>query len=60
MKKSIATRVEVRQGLTDDDLDLLRTAFDLFDIDHRGKVDPKELIESMNSVSFDKTNPRSI
>ncbi len=57
MKKSIATRVELRQGLTDDDLDLLRTAFDLFDVDHRGRVDPRELIESMNSVSFDKTNP---
>ena len=35
----------------------LKEAFDLFDVNGKGKIDPKELIENLKSLGKDKENP---
>ncbi|EED93263.1 centrin-like protein [Thalassiosira pseudonana CCMP1335] len=45
-----------RPGLTDDEVEELRQAFDLFDTDGSGSIDPKELKAAMQSLGFDAKN----
>jgi centrin-1 len=45
-----------RPGLTQDEIEELRQAFDLFDTDGRGTIDPKELRAAMQSLGFDTKN----
>ena len=35
----------------------LKELFDLYDINHTGKIDIKELVESMKSLGYDKSDP---
>ena len=49
-------RVE-RPGLSQDEVDEIRQAFDLFDTNGTGKIDPKELKAAMQSLGFDTKNP---
>ena len=44
-------------GLTQDEIDEIRQAFDLFDTNGTGKIDPKELKAAMQSLGFDSKNP---
>ena len=44
-------------GLTSDEVDEIRQAFDLFDTNGTGKIDPKELKAAMQSLGFDIKNP---
>ena len=53
LKKSPTTR---RPGLTDDEVEELRQAFDLFDTDGSGTIDPKELRAAMQSLGFETKN----
>ena len=49
-------RVE-RPGLNQDEVDEIRQAFDLFDTNGTGRIDPKELKAAMQSLGFDTKNP---
>ena len=42
-----------RPGLTEDEIDEIREAFNLFDTDGSGTIDPKELKAAMQSLGYD-------
>ena len=44
-------------GLSKEELDILKTAFDLFDADHTGKADIHDLKETLINCGYDRTNP---
>lgn len=46
-----------RPGLTEDEVEEIREAFNLFDTDGSGKIDPKELKAAMQSLGFENKNP---
>lgn len=46
-----------KSGLSQDEIDEIRQAFDLFDTNGTGKIDPKELKAAMQSLGFDTKNP---
>ena len=56
MKKG-SKRVE-RPGLSSEEVDEIKQAFDLFDTNGTGKIDPKELKAAMQSLGFDSKNPK--
>ena len=51
------TKKVERPGLSQDEIDEIRQAFDLFDTNQSGKIDPKELKAAMQSLGFDTKNP---
>ena len=55
MKKG-SKKVE-RPGLSNEEVDEIKQAFDLFDTNGTGKIDPKELKAAMQSLGFDSKNP---
>eukprot|EP00357_Protocruzia_adherens_P024297 CAMPEP_0114995890 /NCGR_PEP_ID=MMETSP0216-20121206/13994_1 /TAXON_ID=223996 /ORGANISM="Protocruzia adherens, Strain Boccale" /LENGTH=184 /DNA_ID=CAMNT_0002360009 /DNA_START=46 /DNA_END=600 /DNA_ORIENTATION=+ len=46
-----------RPGLTEDEIEEIREAFNLFDTDGSGLIDPKELKAAMQSLGFENKNP---
>ena len=52
-KKPPAARIP---GLSKDEVEELRQAFDLFDTDGNGTIDPKELRAAMQSLGFEAKN----
>ena len=46
-----------RPGLTEDEIEELREAFNLFDTEATGKIDPRELQSAMQSLGFESKNP---
>eukprot|EP01067_Filipodium_phascolosomae_P006463 Filipodium_phascolosomae@DN4721_c0_g1_i2.p1 len=46
-----------RPGLTEDEIEEIREAFNLFDTDGSGTIDPKELRSAMQSLGFESKNP---
>jgi Ca2+-binding EF-hand superfamily protein len=46
-----------RPGLTEDEIDEIREAFNLFDTDGSGTIDPRELKAAMQSLGFETKNP---
>ena len=46
-----------RPGLTEDEVEEIREAFNLFDTDNSGTIDPKELKAAMQSLGFEQKNP---
>lgn len=46
----------VRPGLTEDEVEEIKEAFDLFDTDGSGSIDPKELKAAMSSLGFEAKN----
>ncbi len=46
-----------RPGLTEDEVTEIREAFNLFDTDGAGLIDPKELRSAMASLGFESKNP---
>merc|ERR1712216_436593 len=46
-----------RPGLTEDEVEEIREAFNLFDTDGSGTIDPKELKVAMQSLGFESKNP---
>ena len=55
MQKSNLSRYE-RPGLTEDEIEEIKEAFDLFDTDGTGTIDPKELKAAMQSLGFEAKN----
>lgn len=55
-KSNVAKKANT-SGLTRDEVDEIRQAFDLFDTYGTGKIDPKELKAAMQSLGFDSKNP---
>ena len=45
-----------KPGLTEDEIYEIKEAFDLFDTDGGGSIDPKELREAMNSLGLETRN----
>ena len=57
-KTTVTTTTKVeKSGLSNDEVDEIRQAFDLFDTNGTGKIDPKELKAAMQSLGFDSKNP---
>jgi len=57
-KQTVEVKKKVeRPGLSQDEVDEIRQAFDLFDTQQTGKIDPKELKAAMQSLGFDTKNP---
>lgn len=54
--KKVQKKIE-RPGLSSEEVDEIRQAFDLFDTNGTGKIDPKELKAAMQSLGFDTKNP---
>eukprot|EP01069_Polyplicarium_translucidae_P001504 Polyplicarium_translucidae@DN1690_c0_g1_i2.p3 len=46
-----------RPGLTEDEIEEIREAFNLFDTDGSGTIDPTELKAAMQSLGFESKNP---
>lgn len=46
-----------RRGLTEDEIEEIKEAFNLFDTDGSGTIDPKELRAAMQSLGFETKNP---
>eukprot|EP00826_Nyctotherus_ovalis_P060023 TRINITY_DN8395_c0_g4_i1.p1 TRINITY_DN8395_c0_g4~~TRINITY_DN8395_c0_g4_i1.p1 ORF type:complete len:173 (-),score=62.23 TRINITY_DN8395_c0_g4_i1:117-635(-) len=46
-----------RQGFTEDEIEELREAFNLFDTEGRGIIDPRDLKAAMHSLGFEAKNP---
>jgi len=46
-----------RPGLTEDEIEEIREAFNLFDTENSGQIDPKELKAAMQSLGFETKNP---
>lgn len=55
-KYGAKTKVQ-RPGLTEDEIEELREAFNLFDTEATGKIDPRELKSAMQSLGFESKNP---
>ena len=57
-KTTVTTKTKVeKSGLSNDEVDEIRQAFDLFDTNGTGKIDPKELKAAMQLLGFDSKNP---
>ena len=57
-KTTVTTTTKVeKSGLSNDEVDEIRQAFDLFDTNGTGKIDTKELKAAMQSLGFDTKNP---
>ncbi len=55
--KNKNTKKVERPGLSSDEIDEIKQAFDLFDTNGNGRIDPKELKAAMQSLGFDNKNP---
>ena len=47
----------VENGLTKKELEIIKRAFDLFDVDRTGKVDIKEILDTLVNCGYDQKNP---
>ena len=57
-KTTVTTTTKVeKSGVSNHEVDEIRQAFDLFDTNGTGKIDPKELKAAMQSLGFDSKNP---
>ena len=56
-KSPVRRRAFERPGLTEDEIEEIREAFNLFDTDGSGMIDPKELKAAMQSLGFEQKNP---
>ncbi len=56
-KSPVRRKAFERPGLTEDEIDEIREAFNLFDTDGSGQIDPKELKAAMQSLGFESKNP---
>ena len=49
--------IKEETGLNREELEVLKKAFDLYDVEHTGKVDIKEIIDSLVNIGYDQFNP---
>ena len=57
MSRRVGSKKVERPGLSSEEVDEIKQAFDLFDTNGTGKIDPKELKAAMQSLGFDSKNP---
>lgn len=50
-------RSDLQQGFTEDEIEELREAFNLFDTEGRGVINPQDLRGAMQSLGFETKNP---
>ena len=55
-KAKFSANKYLRPGLTEDEIEEIKEAFDLFDTDGSGSIDPKELRAAMQSLGFEAKN----
>ena len=55
-KPKFSANKYLRPGLTEDEIEEIKEAFDLFDTDGSGSIDPKELRAAMQSLGFEAKN----
>ena len=55
-KKTSLARPKKRSELTEEQKQEIKEAFDLFDTDGSGNIDPKELRAAMQSLGFEAKN----
>ena len=53
----MSTIKKVENGLSRQELEVIKKAFDLFDVDHTGKADIKEIKETLINCGYDQKNP---
>ena len=53
----MSTFKRVENGLSKQELEVIKKAFDLFDVDHTGKADIKEIKETLINCGYDQKNP---
>ena len=56
-KSPVRRKAFERPGLTEDEIEEIREAFNLFDTDGSGLIDPAELKAAMHSLGFENKNP---
>jgi centrin-1 len=56
-KTDTKTAKNTKVGLSGEEVDEIRQAFELFDTNGTGRIDPKELKAAMQSLGFDTKNP---
>ena len=56
-KSPVKRKAFERPGLTEDEVEEIREAFNLFDTEGSGTIDPKELKAAMESLGFESKNP---
>mmetsp|Transcript_14554 Transcript_14554/g.28155 ORF Transcript_14554/g.28155 Transcript_14554/m.28155 type:complete len:112 (-) Transcript_14554:528-863(-) len=56
MQRKNKKYTEGRPGLSEDEIEEIREAFNLFDTDGSGTIDPKELKAAMQSLGFEAKN----
>ena len=44
-------------GLNREELEVLKKAFDLYDVEYTGKVDTKEIIDFLIDIGYEQINP---
>jgi centrin-1 len=54
--KAFSAKQYERPGLTEDEIEEIKEAFDLFDSDGSGTIDPSELKSAMQSLGFEAKN----
>merc|ERR1711957_349734 len=55
-KAKFSANKYLRPGLTEDEIEEIKEAFDLFDTDGSGSIDPRELRAAMQSLGFEAKN----
>ena len=53
----MSTLKKPESGLTKKELEALKRAFDLYDVDHTGRADIKEIVGTLVDCGYDKKNP---
>ena len=56
-KLQVSKPSKAEAGLNREELEVLKKAFDLFDIEHTGKGEIKEIIETLINCGYDQLNP---
>ena len=57
LKKPMAKSSNLQQGFTEDEIEELKEAFNLFDTEGRGVINPQDLRGAMQSLGFETKNP---
>ena len=53
MRRTPASRKVKKQGLSEEQIEEIREAFNLFDTDHSGSIDYRELKAAMRALGFE-------
>ena len=56
-KIQVSKPSKAEAGLNREELEVLKKVFDLFDIEHTGKVEIKEIIDTLINCGYDQLNP---